>query len=173
MTVLLGTDVTFWFHRKSAHRATWTTGGDQRRRFLTQMLRLASGNAQINRFRRDRFVFYVIIQHVVSGNNDPVLPDVKSQLDSSDPKLMSRFRIEIVRDSASRLDPAKSRRELLQHLFDGHPERLDLLFLHPEYVGFATRMREQPKTTTSGLAEGVDTNSRVIAKVRWESIERI
>ena len=172
MSVLLRANVPFRFHRRAAHRTTGTTGRNQRCRFLAQVTSLAASYSQIERFGFDRLVLDLFL-HIVRGDNNPVERHVESKLESTHPKLMSSVGVERTGNGCRRLDRIVAFRKLLQHLLDGHAERLNLLFLHPENVRFAPHKGKQTEPAMTWFAERFDLDTRIVTRSGRNAIEWI
>ena len=153
MTVLFRTNVVLTgVDQGTTHRTAWTSGCNHQCRISADLERLIASDPHIQR----RVLLGFLLLQVVRSDDDPIGGDIETKFHPADAKLAARVVIELDRQIGA-FEELRTLRQLLQHLFDRQAKRLQLLFLHPENVGFASHCRYQSETTTAWLPDRVDT----------------
>src|SRR5690606_25894809 len=135
-------------HRVAAHRAEGPPLRDELSGLFTQCPSDLTGDADQQR----RPTVGIVLLEVMRAENDLLPRFVERDLDAIDPELIARVLVDDGRGVAG--TEARRWRQVLDKLLQREPQRLHLLLLHPQNVGFAVDHRYQPESPAAWLAQG-------------------
>jgi len=149
-------------HQRSAHRASRSSRSDNQCSIRTDLQCLVARNAHVQGW----VLLGILLLQIVRRDDDSIGSDVKTEFHPTYPELAARTVVELDGQIGT-LEQIRSIRQLLEHLFDGEPERLKLLLFHPENVSFTRDCGDQSEPATTRFSNRIDPDSLGVPTGNW------